>query len=201
VLAAPGTVLFTIKATAVASGANRATVDVVETVFAPSATTADTAGDAKLMAKQCVGVTYKHSAYMVFNSTATLETGSPAWPKTSAGVLAVGGQANSGDWTGFEGECAAPIVNFPGTVHSVMIMDASASPDSRLGWAKYSDYGFDAAVDGPQSSIPAKQRIEFTTCSITLGPLAAADPLASTWVAQAAKHKLTNRGCLVGADY
>jgi hypothetical protein len=198
---ADANVLFTMKATAVATGSNGATEDLTETVYAPTTRTADPIGDTKLLAKQCPGyqTLYPKLTYLVFTMTATAGAGSATWPKDAVQVLIQGGSAISGDGTGYEGECAGGnVIDFPGKLHAIEVFDATASPDSRRGWAKEYEYGFDLAVDGPKSSVATKDLIEFTNCSITLGTAAAADPIASTWTAQLAKHKVTDRSCLVG---
>ena len=197
-------ILFTLTATAIASGANNATVDLSETVYAPAATTSDLAGDTAILNKQCSGwqkQTPNH-LFLVAVATSTLRAGSPTWPKgvtpVAVSIDGLGDTAWSGDYSPFEAECASPLMNFPGKIRGVEVLPAGVSPDAKNGWAS-TRYGFGAAVDGPTSSIPKKDRITINNCAITLGPTAQADPVASAWAAAVAKQKYAGEACFVGA--
>ncbi len=197
---AASNVLFTISATAVASGANGATVDVRETVYAPVTTPSPT--DTALLNNQCSGwkSQYPQAAYLIAESSSSLRAGSPAWPTSSTPVIVsidgLAPTAYSGNFSGFESECASPIMKFPGHIHAVAVVSATASADSTKGWA-HQRYGFGEAVDGPLSSIPAKDRIVISNCAITLGPVAKADPTASKWATTIKTQQ--PGGCFVGA--
>jgi hypothetical protein len=93
--------------------------------------------------------------------------------------------------------CASPLVKVPGQVRGLEVLAASATADSNEGWAQ-SRYGFGTAVDGPYTSIPAKDRITFSNCQIAIGPAAQADPIASKWPDAVAHEKYPTEACLVG---
>ena len=187
---ADASVLFTITATAVASGGNGAKVDLSETVYAPSATTTDTAGDTALLNKQCSGwqTQYPQHAFLVAELSSKLEAGSPTWPKKTlpvvAGVDGLDPSAYSGAFSGFESECAPGVMVFPGTIHVVVVV-GTGNIHGQKGWAGQR-YGFGLALDGPIQTIPAKDRSKIINCVITLGPVALADSVVSKWPSETA---------------
>ena len=196
-------ILFTITATATATGSNGAIVDLVETVYAPTPMTGRQATDTASLTSQCSGwqKQYPSPVFLVATSTATLRTGSPAWPaKVTPIAVSIDGLAPtawSGDYSPFEAECASPLVKVPGQIRGVEVLPANAAADSSKGWAK-SRYGFGAAVDGPEDQIPKKDRITINNCAITTGAAAAADPIASKWSTAIANQSFANEACFVG---
>lgn len=196
-------ILFTLTATATATGSNGAIVDLVETVYAPTATTSQQDADVASLTKQCSGwqKNYPSPVFLVATSTATLRAGSAAWPKNITPVaVSIDGLAPtawSGDYSPFEAECASPLVNIPGQIRGVEPLSSSATADSAQGWAS-SRYGFGAATDGPSNSIAKNLRITINNCAITLGAAAKADPTASKWANDITAQKYPGEACFVG---
>ncbi len=179
-------VLFTLTATATAVGSNGAKADLVETVYAPVATTDQTAADTAALNAQCSGwqKQYPNRVFLVAAVSSTTEAGSPDWPKNlnivAVSVDGVAPTAWTGSYLPFEAECAPPIVKIPGQIRGVEVLAANTSPDAKGGWANQR-YGFGIASDGSESSLPKKFHITIDNCAITLGPAAQADPIASKW--------------------
>jgi hypothetical protein len=180
--------LFTIRATIVASGSNNAKVDLVEAVYGPWVATPDATGDTALLNNQCGGIgwppDYKNPEFLTATVTSTLEAGSPEWPTgtTPLGVSLGGVSAWSGNYSGFESSCAPVIMTLPGTIHGVMPVPSVNTADGNEGWAQMGGgYGFMALVDDDQAVYEGSHRITYTSCTITLGAVAQADSLVSAW--------------------
>ena len=192
-------VLFTITATTKAT-VNHAKADLVETVYKPVATTPDMAGDTAILNKQCDGwkTMYPNRLYMTATFTATLEDGSPAWPKNiePVGIDLGAWPAFSGDYEGFEAACSDGILKtIPGVAHGVVPIPVTKPATGTLGWAQ-SFYGFAQASDGPESEIANKFRLTMSHCTITLSAAASANSIATTWPAH--PHTYGNLGCEYG---
>ncbi|HEY4268806.1 MAG TPA: hypothetical protein VGM94_11505 [Galbitalea sp.] len=178
-----GGVLFTITATAAATGGSNAKVLLTETVYAPTDTAP--ASDLALLTHQCYDfkTAYPTAHFITTSITSKLAPGSPAWP---VGVVPIGMSVGdysawSGDYGGFESGCASGILKkIPGAVHGVLPIPAVNSASANKGWAR-STYGFAVAWDGETSQIPAAQRVAVSNCHIQLSPAAAANSYSAAW--------------------
>jgi hypothetical protein len=176
-------VLFTITATASATGGSNAKVHLKETVYAPTGSASAT--DLALLAKQCSDwkTNYPSAQFVTTSITSSLLAGSPAWP---AAVVPVGMSAGeytawSGNFDNFESQCAAGVLKtLPGSVHGVLPIPATNPANASTGWAR-SSYGFFVAWDGDAGDIPPSNRVAISQCKITLGATAAANSYASKW--------------------
>lgn len=190
-------VLFTITATATATGGSHAQVLLTEVVYAPTDTA--TASDYALLKSQCFdfATVYPTAHYITTAITSKLAAGSPAWPSSVVSIgMSVGDySAWSGDYGGFESGCASGILKkLPGVVHGVLPVPTVDSASGNKGWAR-SSYGFAVAWDGETSEIPVAQRVALSNCHITLSATAAANSYAAAWPA----HPQTFGG--VGCEY
>jgi hypothetical protein len=176
-------VLFTITATASATGGSNAKVALKETVYGPNGSAS--AADLALLAKQCSDwkTNYPSAQFVTTSITSSLLPGSPAWPATAVPVGMSAGEytAWSGNFDNFEAQCAAGVLKaLPGSVHGVLPIPATNPANANTGWAR-SSYGFFVAWDGDAGDIPPSNRVAISNCKITLGATAASNSYASKW--------------------
>jgi hypothetical protein len=150
----PANALFRITATATEPGG--ATVDLVQTVFAPAA---PTASDTALMNSQCNQTgspnwqaNYTSPQFVTSTITATARVGTPAWnanDQISAYFLG-SASAYSGGYQVAQADCAPGYITVPGTIHGVAPVDAASAATGTYGWAsQFAEYGFDGPGNDP----------------------------------------------------
>jgi hypothetical protein len=186
----PADALFRITAEGIQP--NGATVDLVQTVFAPTtASAADTAalnaqcnlsGEKTWQSQFTGGISYVHST-----TTATIDPTGPAFD-TTAQIAAYFsdflGAAFSGDFGEAQATCAPGYIKVPGTVDAVGAVPAGDPAHSTFGWASpNATYGFfgdsGPLADGGGGKTTVKN------CAVQLSPAALAVlPALSAWQTQ-----------------
>jgi hypothetical protein len=186
----PANALFQISATA--AQPDGATVDLVETVYAPSA---PTASDTALLNTQCNisgqpkwQASYPSSvSYLIATMTAQPRAGTPAWNTNADVATEFGGyvSAYSGAYHVAQADCAPGWIGVPGTVHGVTPVPAANSAKGKFGWASSgTTYGFDGDGNDPSDPNGGGSTI-VSNCVVQLSAAAiAAAPAISAWTSQ-----------------
>jgi hypothetical protein len=187
----PANALFRITAKAIQP--NGATVDLVQTVFAP---TAPTASDTALLDAQCNdsgspswqsqypgGVLYVDTTI-----TATLDTTTPAFNTnaTIAASFGFGASAFSGDYVVAQANCAPGFIAIPGAVHGVDAVPASDTAHGTFGWADPdTTYGFFGDANDPSDPNGGNGSTIVKDCAVEISAAAlAAAPSLASWASQ-----------------
>lgn len=187
----PANALFRITAKGVQP--NGATVDLVQTVFAP---TAPNAADTALLNAQCNfsgSPTWQSQfsgpvVYLDTTFTATIDPTTPTF-NTKASIASyfdLGTAAFSGDFQVAQAACAPGYMGVPGTQHGVAVEPASDPVHSDWGWANpnsgfgfYGDANATGEVDGPVGITVVQD------CAVQLSAAAlAAAPALAAWQSQ-----------------
>lgn len=191
----PANALFRITATATASNgaSNGAVVDLVETVFAPSAATAtDTAllnvqcnypGAPDLQGQPTWQDQYPSPLSVTTTITSKVRHGSHAWSAADQVVFGfLGSSAYSGAFTGIQADCSPGLLVIPGTVHGVAPVLSSDPIGGNTGWASGNgEYGFSGGGQDPgQQNVGGTAVI--SDCGIEVSAAAkAASSVAQSW--------------------
>jgi hypothetical protein len=193
--------LFQITATATQpSGAK---VDLVQTVFAPSA---PTASDTTLLNAQC-DISGSPSWQSQFNGTlvyltttitATPRAGTAAWVNHDYDIgfgLGYGDSAYSGAFRGVEAPCAAGEITAPGTVHGVAVLVVGVPDTDVNGWGyNQAEYGFVGTGNNPNDPDFGGGTTVVDNCAVRVSPAAlAAVPALAGWATQ---PFVANDGCI-----
>jgi hypothetical protein len=187
----PANALFRI--TAIAVQPDGATVDLTETVYAPSASNPT---DAALLTAQCNGsgfspwTSYFPAGYKFVDMTADAQArqGTPTFNSNATIAVAFGGEvsAYSGDYQTAQAVCAYGSIKAPGNMHGVTVVPATNSAKSSLGWAASGVfYGFDGDGNDPSDPNGGGGNTVVKGCAITISPTAlAAAPSIAAWSSQ-----------------
>jgi hypothetical protein len=188
----PANALFRITATA--SQPNGAKVDLVQTVFVPSA---PTAADTALLNSQCNfsgSPTWQSQysgglAYVTTTITATPRTGTAAWTNHDYDIgfgFGDGASAYSGNYRGVQAPCASGIITAPGNVHGAAGVLAASPVKGEFGWGiADSYYGFEGTGNNVNSPDFGGGTTVVDTCGVEISSAAiAAAPSLSKWKTQ-----------------
>ena len=187
----PANALFRITAKGVQ--ANGATVDLVETVFAPAA---PNPSDTALLNAQCNtsgDPTWQSSfsgpvLYVDATFDATLDPSSSATFDTKtqiASYLELEPSAFSGAYQTAQADCAPGFITVPGEQHAVGVVPASNPATSNLGWASPNvRYGFYGDLNDPSAADVAGPTV-VKDCAVEISAAALATaPALAAWKTQ-----------------
>jgi hypothetical protein len=187
----PANALFRITALGVQP--NGATIDLVQTVFAP---TAPVAADTALLNTQCndSGSPTWQSSYpggykfVDTTLTATVDTTKPAF-NTRASIATsfdLYVAAFSGAYQTAQAYCASGYIGLPGTMHGVGAVLASNPAGGSLGWASHDRrYGFYGDGNDPGDPNGGDGDTIVKGCAVTISAAAlAAAPAIASWQTQ-----------------
>ena len=190
--ALPANALFRITASAVQP--NGATVDLVETVFAPAPASLS---DIALLNKQCnfSGSPSWQSQYpggykdVVVSMTATIHQGTPRF-NTNATIAASAGYGNlasSGNYAVAQAYCApGSFSKIPGAIHAVAPAPNSNLAHGLYGWANHdATYGFFGDGNDPSDPNGGSGNTIVKNCAVQISAAAlAAAPSLAAWKTQ-----------------
>jgi hypothetical protein len=188
----PANALFRITATA--NQPNGAKVDLVQTVFAPSA---PTASDTTLLNSQCNfsgSPTWQSQysgslAYITTTITATPRPGTSPWTNHDYDIgfgFGGGASAYSGSYHGVQAPCASGVITVPGTVHGAAGVRAASPVKGEFGWGiTDSYYGFVGTANNPNDPNFGGGTTLINNCGVEISSAAiAAAPSLSSWKSQ-----------------
>lgn len=190
--ALPANALFRITAKGIQP--NGATIDLVETVFAP---VAPTPLDTTLLNAQCNmsgspnWQTQFHHGYLYLDATftATVDPTTPTF-NTRATIAAdmedFLANAFSGAYNEAQATCAPGYFTLPGTIHGVAAVSKTGSATGDFGWANnQSRYGFYGDGNDPNDPNGGNGNTVVKDCAVQISPAALAiQPHLAAWQTQ-----------------